>query len=126
MSENVPASRRIAISGSASVGKTSLTSALANNLGLAWIREEMREYLESSRANLSELPPAQVGSLLMRLWGERKQREANAPGFIADNCSLDFAAYALYYGCLDSQNPSLLFSTPLEHIRTYHPIFLLP
>ncbi len=126
MSENVTASRRIAISGSASVGKTSLTSALANNLGLAWIREEMREYLESSRANLSELPPAQVGSLLMRLWGERKQREANAPGFIADNCSLDFAAYALYYGCLDSENASVLLSETVEHIGSYDAIFVLP
>src|SRR5260370_8178426 len=126
MSENVTASSRIPISGSATMGKTSLTSALANNLGLAWIREEMREYLESSRANLSELPPAQVGSLLMRLWGERKQREANAPGFIADNCSLDFAAYALYYGCLDSENASVLLSETVEHIGSYDAIFVLP
>src|SRR5260370_42535579 len=117
MSENVPASRRIAISGSASVGKTSLTSALANNLGLAWIREEMREYLESSGANLSELPPAQVGSLLMRLWGERKQREANAPGFIPDNCSLDFAAYTLDDGGLDPENASVRWSETVEDIR---------
>src|SRR5260370_2431695 len=126
MSENVTASRRIAISGSASVGKTSLTSALANDLGMGWMVEEMREYLESSRANVCELPPEQVGSLLMRLWGERKQREANAPGFIADNCSLDFAAYALYYGCLDSENASVLLSETVEHIGSYDAIFVLP
>ena len=65
---------RIAISGSASVGKTSLVSVLARALELNMLKEEMREHLESSRTDLSERPPAQVADVLIRLWRERQER----------------------------------------------------
>jgi uroporphyrin-III C-methyltransferase len=117
---------RIAISGSASVGKTSLVSVLARALGLNMLKEEMREHLESIRTDLSEQPPAQVADVLIRLWRERQEREAKTLSFVADNCSLDFAAYALYYGCVDAQNASILLSETAKQVAQYDAIFVLP
>ncbi len=117
---------RIAVSGSASVGKTSLVSALARALGLETLKEEMREYLETSRIDLREQPPSHVADILVRLWRERQQREANTLSFIADNCSLDFAAYALYYGCVDSGNASIFLSEMVKQVAQYDAIFVLP
>jgi uroporphyrinogen III methyltransferase/synthase len=119
-------SRRIAISGSASVGKTSLVSALARSLGLNMLKEEMREYLESNRTDLSEQAPAQVADVLIRLWRKRQEQEVKARSFVADNCSLDFAAYALYYGCVDAENASILLSETAKQVAQYDAIFVLP
>src|SRR5579859_368368 len=117
---------RIAVSGSASVGKTSLVSALARSLGLETLKEEMREYLETSRTDLREQPPSQVADVLVRLWRERQQRESNTLSFVADNCSLDFTAYALYYGCVDSGNASIFLSEMVKQVAQYDAIFVLP
>ncbi|GDX81704.1 hypothetical protein LBMAG42_35150 [Deltaproteobacteria bacterium] len=89
---------RIAISGSAGVGKSTLARALAAELGLPYIPEGMREYLESGAPNLHSLGPDGLRTLVLRLWSERQEREAAATrGFVADRASYDFAAFWLFY-----------------------------
>jgi uroporphyrin-III C-methyltransferase len=126
MINKIPPQLRIGICGSASVGKTSLANALASDLGLPCLREEMRDYLEGTGINLVELPPSEVAATLLQLWEERKQKESQTPAFIADNCSLDFAAYALYYGCLNEANSTIFLSKTLEFVAKYDAIFVLP
>lgn len=117
---------RIAISGSASVGKTSLVSVLARALELNTLKEEMREYLESSCTDLSEQSPEHVADVLIRLWRKRQEQEAEARSFVADNCSLDFAAYALYYGCVNEENASILLFETAKQVVRYDAVFVLP
>lgn len=126
MTDKYPVQLRIGICGSAGVGKTSLANALARDLGLPCLREEMRDYLESAPANLMELPVAEVGAVLAQLWKEREQKESLTSAFVADNCPLDFAAYAMYYGCLDAQNISIFLAETLSYIARYDAIVLLP
>ena len=117
---------RIGICGSASVGKTSLVNALALDLDLPRLDEEMRGYLESTGVNLTELPASQVTEILVQLWKDRAQKESLISSFIADNCALDFAAYALYYECLNAENAHIFLSETLPFIQKYDAIFVLP
>lgn len=126
MTDKIPSQLRIGICGSASVGKTSLADVLASDLGLPCLREEMRDYLENTGINLAELPPSEVATTLRQLWEERKQKESQTPAFIADNCPLDFAAYALYYGCLNETNSTIFLSKTREFVAKYDAIFVLP
>lgn len=112
----MPSERRsqlkIAICGSAGVGKTTLVETLASRLGLPVIREEMREYIEASGQRLWVASSCERSSILLRLWERRQAAEAEHGSFVADNSSVDFAAYALHYGCVTEQNaPEFLDAT---------------
>ncbi len=97
---------RIAISGSAGVGKTTLARALAAELGVPYLPEGMREYLESGAPDLHALGPAGVRALVLRLWQERQAQEAAAHrGFVADRSSYDFAAFWLFYRFAEPNDP---------------------
>lgn len=98
---------RIAISGSAGVGKSTLARALAAELGVPYIPEGMREYLESGAPNLHTLGPDGLRTLVLRLWAERQEREAAATsGFVADRASYDFAAFWLFYRFAEPGDPT--------------------
>jgi nicotinamide riboside kinase len=90
--------KRIAISGSAGVGKSTLARRIAEELGVPYIGEGMREYLERTGVDLHTLGPDGVRTLVLRLWEERREREeACTGGFVADRSAYDFAAFWLYY-----------------------------
>ena len=96
---------RIAISGAPGTGKTQLARALAGDLGVPYLAEEMRAHLERSGRPLAGLPSDEVERILVALWRERAASERELAGFVADNSSLDFAAYAVYYDCLAEPAP---------------------
>lgn len=117
---------RIGVCGSASVGKTTLAGALAREFDVPCLREEMRSYLEHSRKNLADLPAPELEAIVLRLWREREEKERTVPAFVADNCAIDFAAYALYYGCLSAASEEVLLTTAASYLGRYDAIFLLP
>src|SRR5260370_15093587 len=87
----VPGELRIAVTGSAGVGKTTLTRALGRELGLPVIEEEMRAWLECARSPLGALPAEQAAQIVSELFGQRLAREGSFRGFVAHNCAADFA-----------------------------------
>src|SRR6266542_2137869 len=126
MRETIPL--RVAITGSAGVGKTTLATALAARLRLPLVPEEMREHLVETGRPLAGRPPAEVASVLDVLWRLRVERERTARSFVADNCALDFTAYALHHGALEEVSggePSLL-QEPAARIASYDAILVLP
>jgi len=97
---------RIALSGSAGTGKTTLALALSQALGLPLIPEETRARLEGGEPPLHHLDPLEGLAVLEALWRERLVLEARLGAFVADNGPLDFAAYALHHGCVaDASHP---------------------
>jgi uroporphyrinogen III methyltransferase / synthase len=117
---------RIGICGSASVGKTTLAHALARDLRLPCLSEEMRDYLEDSGSDLTSLPALQVEAILLQLWEKRKLKERTTDAFVADNCPIDFAAYALYYGCLSDRGSEPLLTAAVRNLDRYDGVVLLP
>jgi uroporphyrinogen III methyltransferase/synthase len=103
-----------------------LVQALAGTLGLPCLHEEMRAYLERTGARLADLLPREVEQVLLELWHERAAREQNTVAFVADNCALDFIAYALHYRCLTDELASTLLPQVLKLSADYDAIFVLP
>ena len=114
---------RIAVTGSAGVGKTTLARALSERLGLPAVREEMREYRLQGGAPLGTLSAEAAGRVLAALYAVRRDRE-RLDGFVADNCALDYAAYAIHHGCAEAASATRT-QAEADALR-YDLVFVLP
>lgn len=118
---------RIAITGSAGTGKTTLASTLAAELGLPVIGEGMRDYLERTGIDPHSLGHEGMKNLVRQLWVERQAQEAAATGgFVADRAGIDHAAFWLYYHyAREDAETQQLFAEALAPERYTH-LFVLP
>ena len=123
--------RRIAISGSAGVGKTTLAQRLAAGMDLPYLEEGMRRRLEAG-LDLHALNRSDMRGLLVELWEEREAEEDRAValhgGFVADRCAVDWAAFYLYYGFTDPEDDTGPFLDRMRAraTRAYDAVVLLP
>jgi hypothetical protein len=86
----------------------------------------MRDYLEVSRQPLGDRPAGEIARVLADLWERRKAREEALGSFVADNSSLDFVAYTLYYRCQDQPAVRALQKESVERLQDYHGCVVLP
>lgn len=117
---------KIAISGSAGVGKTTLVTGLSKTLGIPHISEEMRDYMVFTDQPLADQSTAEIAVVLAALWDLRVSRESALPAFVADNSSLDFIAYVLFYRCQHQAAVQPLLKEAWARVRTYDACFILP
>ncbi|MBI2384521.1 MAG: AAA family ATPase [Elusimicrobia bacterium] len=117
---------KIAISGSAGVGKTTLVTGLSEALGIPRISEEMRDYLVVTDQPLAGRPAAEIAVVLAALWDLRVSRESALPAFVADNSCLDFIAYVLFYRCQHEAAVQPLLTEAWARVRTYDACIVLP
>ena len=121
---------RLALSGSAGTGKTTLGQALAVDLDLPYLPEGMRRRLEAG-LDLHHLDHADLQSLLVELWHEQVQLEQQAVtahgGFVADRSSADYAAFWLHYGFTEDREATARFiDETIAHLREYDRVVLVP
>lgn len=92
--------RRLALSGSAGTGKSTLARTLAERLAVPFIEEGMRRRLESG-LDFHALSAEDHRALVAELWDEQVAAEegalATAGGFVSDRSPIDFAAFALLW-----------------------------
>ncbi len=88
---------RIAMCGSAGVGKSTLGRRLADALDLPYLDETMRERLRAG-LDIHHLDHDGMRALLVELWEEQCERERACPdGFVTDRSPIDYATFWLHY-----------------------------
>jgi len=92
---------RVALSGSAGTGKTTLGRRLAERWGVPFVAEGMRTRLEAG-LDLHTFSHDDLADLLHELFAEQEAAVAAAlsaaGGFVADRSPIDHLAFWLYYG----------------------------
>jgi len=92
---------RIALVGAHGTGKTTLSVALAGELGIPMIPEPVRPVLREhglESADYRQLSPAQVGSVQTDILCRHLDAMCEAPdSFVADRTAADVLAYSLYW-----------------------------
>ncbi len=121
---------RLALTGSAGVGKTTLGLRLAAELDVPYIPEGMRARIEAG-LDLHTLSRDQHRALLEQLFEEMLTATGNATethgGFVADRCSIDCAAFWLYYGFgNDADATAVVFEIAATALEFYDLIVVLP
>jgi len=120
-------SPRIAISGSAGTGKTTLGRALAAELGVPFVEEGMRRRIEKG-FRPHGYGAREWAALIRDLWAEHRAAEdAARDGFVSDRSSVDFAAFWLHYGLHEDVEATERFVAEMRaHAANYERIVLLP
>jgi nicotinamide riboside kinase len=121
---------RIALSGSAGVGKSTLGIALAKRLGVAYFPEGMRGRIESG-LDIRSLGHEELRSLIWELWQEQVAREdaalATGEGFVSDRSPVDYLAFWMNYGFVHDADESQRFADAvLARVPLYDRVILLP
>ena len=118
---------RLAISGSAGIGKTSLAMALANSLKLPYLEENFRKRPEDGLV-FQDLSRTDQSLVIIDLYTEAIEQAARYPtGFVQDRCPIDFLAFWLHYGFWSEEKPSAaLFERAQKDLSYYDRIVILP
>ena len=121
---------RIALSGSAGTGKSTLGRALAADWDVPYVDEGMRRRLEAG-LDLHALSLAEFRRLVLDLRDEQEAGEDDAirshGGFVADRSALDFAAFWLVYRFFEEEALTAeVLLRAAERGKGYDAIVVLP
>lgn len=121
--------RRLALSGSAGIGKSTLGRELARRLEVPFIDEGMRRRLEAG-LQLHGMDEDTHRALLVELWEEQVREEDAAAaahgGFVADRSCVDFAAFALLFHSHVPEFCEAFVPRVLAAVGRYDAVIVLP
>ena len=123
-------SYRLAISGSAGTGKSTLAEKLANKFDLPYLEEGFRRRLDEG-LDPHMLSRDEMKDLILELYREAMDELDGAlkdhGGFVADRCSIDYLAFWLHYGFSnEEQMTAKLYEQACKDLNRYDDIIILP
>ncbi len=117
---------RIALSGSAGTGKTTLGRRLANALDVPFLAEIMRKRIESG-FDFHGMTRSDWRALMSEQWQEQRALEDAQPdGFVSDRSSLDYAAFFLHYDLHVDADAEPWLDAMARESQRYDRILLFP
>lgn len=121
---------RVALSGSAGTGKTTMGTALSERWGVPYVPEGMRERIEAG-LNLRGLDAQSLRALIWELWDEQVDREdaavRAAGGFVSDRSPIDYLAFWLVYGfCEDDAETRRMEAATRARLDALDRVVVLP
>jgi len=119
---------RIAISGAAGTGKSTLAEAIAKQLRIGFIPEGVREWFTKNDKNFKTMTPEDFMMMQHDLLGEKINLEACLVNFIVDCSTAEGAAYVLRWSSrtISEYEVKVYVNKCREHCSTYDLICFLP
>ena len=117
---------KIALSGSAGTGKSTLVETVGRELGIPVIPEFAREIAEEmSQPNIQSMPLGVFYTFQVKILEAKLAEEAKHDQFIADRCTADNLAYLLRR-CGEHLDVSDYMHKCIEHLKSYDLIIFVP
>lgn len=115
---------KIAVSGSAGIGKSSLAKAISEKLGLPLIAENYEALFDNpDKFNKPDLIAAQI----LKIFSTKHQLEAKYDSFITDRCSIDLFHFWMKIGLwIRQKETDQLYDTAIQQAGQYDLIVLPP
>lgn len=120
---------RIAVSGSAGTGKSTLAIELSKVLGLPFISEGVREYLQSVGINnFKGLSPQDTMQMQHHILNNKLMLEDKYGDFVADRSTADSMVYTLRWGSKGTPDKEVAdyIERCLTQLKTYDLILFCP
>jgi len=123
---------RIAISGSAGTGKTSLATHLSRYLSYPLVPEGIREYLlEHKLQDLRSMTPSQTMGMQWTILNRKVEIEKNLKDFVSDRSTADNVSYTLRWcarSTLEIPRAEIkhFINVAKKHCELYDIVFVLP
>lgn len=119
---------KIAISGAASVGKTTISKYLSEKYGLTYISEFVDEKLQYLNVySLKEINPNKQVEIQKKMFFEKYNAENQHLSFVSDRSLVDYFVFwinrCMYH--VPEKETKTLFNILEEHVKIYDFIFLL-
>ena len=116
---------RIAVSGSAGSGKTSLVESLSNKLNLKIIPEHYDEFFDEQGRHLK--PPKRLMQKIDKVLDIKHKQELDAGIFIVDRCPIDLFNLWMTRGFHSSKRHTDEFQKKcIKYLKKYDAVILLP
>ena len=117
---------RVALSGSAGIGKTTLARQLAEYYRVPLIAEGVREYLREKGLTLQEARALSLYDFQTAIWQRHSYLTQTHSDFIADRSFVDFLVYASYHISPEANWLPEYINDVASHAFDYDLIIILP
>lgn len=118
---------KIAFSGSAGIGKSTLARAVADCLTLPLIDEHFDEFID--RTDIKNKTARQYGDEFVAILRHKSMLEAQYPGFVSDRCPIDLLHFWSFYrlgASLSAETNRRFLNSCIKGIRAYDFVVLPP
>ena len=115
---------KIAISGAVSTGKTTLGKALASELGVPFIDENLETIFRVTRAERND--PVKRAKLIMKCLERKRELEMQEENFIVDRCPVDILNFWYAFNLHTKIDTQPIYERCRDDMTFYDHIVLLP